>query len=281
MSNGTRLTIAALAGVLLLGATGCDKLRARDHLNQGVLAYKSAKYADAAEHFRQAIALDPTYSSARLYLATSYMVQWIPGAESPENLEFARKARDEFQKVLDQDPNDKNAMQSMAFLAYNQAQSLPADQKAAKYDEAGEWYHKLLMIDPANKEAYYTLGVIAYAKWYPNLMLARANLRMKPEDPGPIKDKKVREELKTKYSGIVDEGIGNLQKAIDIDKEYDDAMAYMNLLVRERADLLDSGDEYKKQIEVADNWLQKALDTKKIKAARQPGNAGGIVAEQK
>ena len=281
MSNGTRLTIAALAGVLLLGATGCDKLRARDHLNQGVLAYKSAKYADAAEHFRQAIALDPTYSSARLYLATSYMVQWIPGAESPENLEFARKARDEFQKVLDQDPNDKNAMQSMAFLAYNQAQSLPADQKAAKYDEAAEWYHKLLMIDPANKEAYYTLGVIAYAKWYPNLMLARANLRMKPEDPGPIKDKKVREELKTKYSGIVDEGIGNLQKAIDIDKEYDDAMAYMNLLVRERADLLDSGDEYKKQIEVADNWLQKALDTKKIKAARQPGNAGGIVAEQK
>jgi len=294
MRNSTRFTIAhnglapvrsfviaGLAGILLLASTGCDKLRARDHLNQGVLAYKSAKYSDAAEHFKQAIALDPMYNSARLYLATAYMVQWIPGAESPENLEFARKAHEEFMKVLEQDSNDKNAMASLAFLSYNQAQSLPADQKAAKYDEASEWYHKLIAIDPTNKEAYYTLGVISYAKWYPALMLARANLKMRPEDPGPIKDKKVKDELKAKYSGIVDEGIGNLQKAIDIDKEYDDAMAYMNLLVRERADLLDSASDYKQQIEVADNWLQKALDTKKIKASRQPGNAGGIVNDSK
>lgn len=281
MRNATRLLIAGFAGVLLLACSGCDKLRARDNLNQGVLAYKSAKYADAAEHFKTAIALDPAYNSARLYLATAYMVQWIPGAESPENLEFARKAHDEFMKVLEQDPNDKNAMASLAFLSYNQAQSLPADQKAAKYDEAADWYHKLIAVDPANKEAYYTLGVIAYAKWYPALSLARLNLHMKPEDPGPLKDKKVKEELKSKYGAIVDEGISNLQKAIDIDKEYDDAMAYMNLLVRERADLLDSPADYKQQIEVADNWLQKALDTKKIKAARQPGNAGGIVNDTK
>ena len=68
-------------------------------------------------------------------------------------------------------------------------------------------------------------------------MTARANLRMKPEDPGPIKDKKVKEELQAQYSAIIDDGIANLQKALDIDKEYDDAMAYMNLLIRERADL--------------------------------------------
>jgi tetratricopeptide (TPR) repeat protein len=265
----------------MLAATGCDKLRARDHLNQGILAFKSAKYGDAAEHFRQSIALDPSYRDPQLYLATTYMVQWIPGAESPENLEFVRKAREEFDKVLQQDPNNKNAMQSLAFVSYNQAQSLPADQKAAKYDEAADWYHKLIAVDPTNKEAFYTLGVIAYAKWYPADSLARANLRMRPEDPGPLKDKKVKEELKGKYLPIVDEGLGNLQKAMDIDKEYDDAMVYMNLLVRERADLVDSNDEYKKQIEVADNWLQRALDTKKIKASRLPGNAGGIVNDTK
>jgi len=277
----TRLTLAGAAGILLLASTGCDKLRARDNLNQGVQAYKNAKYADAASHFQEAIRLDPSYSSARLYLATAYMVQWIPGAESPENLKFAQQAHDEFMKVLDQDANDKNAMASLAFLAYNEATSLPADQKLAKYDEAADWYHKLIAVDATNKEAYYTLGVIAFAKYNPALMLARSNLRMKPEDPGPLKDKKVKEELKAKYGPILEEGVANLQKAIDIDKEYDDAMAYMNLLIRERADLLDSQSEYKAQIETADNWLQKALDTKKIKAARQPGNAGGIVNDTK
>jgi hypothetical protein len=118
------------------------------------------------------------------------------------------------------------------------------------------------------------LGVIAWSKWYPALGKARAELGMKPEDPGPIKDKKVRDDLKAKYSGIVDEGIANLQKALDVDPEYDDAMAYLNLLIREKADLADTPEQYKEQTKIADDWVQKALETKKKKAARQPGNVG-------
>ena len=55
-------------------------------------------------------------------------------------------------------------------------------------------------------------------------------------------------------------------------------MAYMNLLIRERADLADTPEEYKKEVETADNWVQKTLDTKKIKAARQP--VGTVSAEK-
>ena len=69
-------------------------------------------------------------------------------------------------------------------------------------------------------------------------------------------------------------GFENLEKALEIDKEYDDAMAYMNLLIRERADLDDTADEYKKDVETADNWVQKALQTKKIKAERKPTSTG-------
>jgi hypothetical protein len=91
---------------------------------------------------------------------------------------------------------------------------------------------------------------------------------MKPEDPGPIKDKKLKEELKAQWLPMVEDGIKNLQKALDVDKEYDDAMAYMNLLIRERADLADTPEQYKKDIDTADGWVQKALETKKIKAER-------------
>jgi tetratricopeptide (TPR) repeat protein len=277
MRRFSTVVTALLAGVLLLLASGCSKLRARDQLNKGIASFRNARYNEAVDHFKQSIALDPTYVNAHLYLATSYMIQWIPGAESPENLEYVNKARQEFLNVLQQDPNNTNALAYLANMAYNQAQSLPEDQKLAKFDEAADWDKKLLKIDPQNKEAYYYLGVIAYNKFHPALMLAEVNLHMKPEDPGPLKDKTVKEDLKTKYSAIIDDGIANLQKALDIDKEYDDAMAYMNLLVRERAYLLDDSDEYKKQIAVADNWLQKALDTKKMKAARQPKTPGGIV----
>jgi len=279
--------IAYFAAAILVVAVssvsiGCEKLRARDHLNKGVQAYKSARYAEAVEHFKTSVDLDPTFATSRLYLATAYMSQYIPGAESPENVEMHKLAKDNFLKVLEQNPGDKIAVASLASLHYSQAQGInDLEKKLAKLDEAKVWYEKLAEVDPTNKEAYYSLGVIVWAKWYPALMTERAKLGMKAEDPGPIKDKKVKDALKEKWVGVVDQGLKHLEKALEVDKEYDDAMAYMNLLIREKADLADSPEEYKKQVEVADNWVQKALETKKIKAARQPANAGIISEEAK
>ena len=128
-------------------------------------------------------------------------------------------------------PKSTVAISSLASLHYNQAQgNQPLEKKMEQLDEAKKWYTKLAEVEPNNKEAYYSLGVITWAKWYPELMSARAKLGMKPEDPGPIKDKKVREELKAKWGPTVEEGINNLKHALQIDPEYDDAMAYINLL---------------------------------------------------
>ncbi len=278
MRNFSIVTAALLVGVL--AGTGCARLRSRDQQNQGVESFKNAKYGDAVDHFKQAIDLDPESPNARLYLATAYMAQWIPGAESPENMDFANKARRTFENVLEKDPNNSTALEYLANMAYNEAVTLPQEKKMAKFDESADWNKKLIAADPKNKSAFYYLGVIAYNKFNPAIMLARVNAHMRTEDPGPLKDKKAREELKAQYSGIIDDGIANLQKALDIDNEYEDAMAYMNLLIRERADLLDNKDEYQKQIDIADMWLQKVLDTKKIKAARQP-TSGGIVNDTK
>jgi len=272
---------AIAVGVLVLVGTGCDKLKSRDRLNRGVQAYKSAKYSDAVDYFKEAVALDPANVNGRLYLATAYMSQYIPGATSPENLQVAKQAKDEFLKVLEKDPSDKTALASLASLSYQQAQGEPdLDTKIKKLDESKEWYLKLIAADPTNKEGFYSLAVIDWVKWYAAWMRSRADLGMKPEEPGPLKDKKVKDQLKDQYSAIIEDGVKNLQKALEIDPNYDDAMAYMNLLIRERADLDDSPDQYKKDIDTADSWVQKALDTKKMKAAKEAAKGNtGIVAE--
>jgi len=278
MKGKAKIGIAVMAGLMLVFGAGCDKLKSRDRLNKGVQAYKNAKYSDAIELFKQAIQLDPENPNARLYLATAYMSQWIPGADSPENQQLADAARKEFSDVLQKDSKDKNALASLAFLSFNEATNLKGDAKNQKLDEARQWHVKTIEADPKNKTAYYSLGVISWTKWYPALMEARAKMGMKPEDPGPLKDKKVKEQLKQQYGPVIQEGIDSLKKALEVDPEYDEAMAYMNLLVRERADLADSPEEYKKGIEEADMWVQKTLDTKKAKAARQP--TGVITTEE-
>jgi len=270
-----------LACTLVLFGTGCEKLKSRDDLNKGVAAYRNAKYNDAVSLFSEAAELDPTNLNARTYLAIAYMMQWIPGATSPENLQFAAKAREEFGKVLEKNPNDTTSLASLASLAFNEADSLPPAEKVAKLDEAADWYKRLVVADPKNRDALYGLGAIAQKKFYPALMLARVDANMKPDEPGPLKDKKAKAALAAKYSPVIDEGLQDLQKALDIDPNSDDAMAYMNLLIREKADLADDSAAYKKQVEVADGWLQKALDTrkKKTEASEKKANANGITQE--
>jgi tetratricopeptide (TPR) repeat protein len=259
------LAVAALAAL----ASSCGYLKARDQLNKGVQAFTNAQYPEAVEHFKTACELDPGFASARLYLATAYMQQYIPGADSPENNRMATAAFDNFKKVLDQEPKNSLAMASIASLNLNQK----------KWDEAQQWFDKLIAVEPNNADAYYSMGFIAWSRWYPAYGTARANLGMKQEDPGPIKDKKVKEELKQKWGPVIDAGLAALDKALQINPDYADAMAYENLLIRERADLADTKEDCEKQLKIADGWVDKALETKKKLAEKKNKSGGGIVAD--
>jgi tetratricopeptide (TPR) repeat protein len=230
----------------------------QDWVNQGVQGFKNGKYPDAAAAFQKALELKPDDVTARLYLATAYMQQYIPGGETPENQANAEKAQAELQRVIDADSGNKVALASIASLFLNRK----------KYGEARDSYQRLLLVDPQNKEAYYSLGFLAWAQWYPAYRKVRADLGMKPEQPGPLSDPAARAALRGQWWSVLDEGMWSLNRALAIDPQYDDAMAYMNLLIRERADLRDTAGECARDVAEADQWVQKALETKRAKAAR-------------
>jgi TonB family protein len=98
---------------------------------------------------------------------------------------------------------------------------------------------------------------------------------MRPDEPRPISNYSLRQELKTNSGQLVEDGISKLANALEIDPQYDDAMAYMNLFVRERASLDDTPEQYEKDIALAGDWVQKALEAKKAKAG---GGTGGNTA---
>jgi tetratricopeptide (TPR) repeat protein len=256
--------ILATAVLAVLG-TSCTQLKARNQINQGVAAFKSAQYPEAVEHFKTAVELDPSFITARLYLATAYMQQYVPGSEVPENLKMAQEAHNQFQKVLDTKPTDKTALASVASLYLNEK----------KWDDAEAAYKKYIAAYPDESTGYYSIGFITWSKWYVPYEKARSEAGMKPEDPGPIKDKKIKAELKEKYSAMLDDGLKNLDLALQKDPDYDDAMAYENLLVRERADLADNKADYEAQVKVADGWVDKAMATKKKKVEQKEKQAQG------
>ena len=251
-------TAAAL--VVALGSLGCqDKinyLKARNELNRGVNAFSRSDYSFAIEHFEKAIELDPEFLEARQYLASSYMMQYVPGAESEENEAVAQKALEGFLDVLDKSDDNEAALASIAIIYFNMK----------RMPDARDWYAKLLEKFPENKDAYYTLGVIAWTETYQPRLMVRASLGMKPDDPGPIKDDDSRHALAELNLPIVEEGLKNLEKALEIDHEHDNAMAYINLLYRELADISETKEEFEKYTAIANEWSLKSLDTRKRKA---------------
>ena len=76
----------------------------------------------------------------------------------------------------------------------------------------------------------------------------------------------MKSDLKAKYWQPLTDGIESEKKALAIDPQYENAMSYMNLLIRYRADLDDTKDQYTADIKEANDWVDKYLDTTKEKA---------------
>ena len=78
---------------------------------------------------------------------------------------------------------------------------------------------------------------------------------------------------------MVEDGIAKLQKALELRPDYDDAMAYLNLMYRERADLeCDNPAARAADLKTADDWVDKTLATKKAKAEKA-GPTGIVTTE--
>jgi tetratricopeptide (TPR) repeat protein len=271
MNKQIRLLILAAAMLALLSSVGCSKLRARDQLNKGVTAYKNAKYEEAIDHFQQAVALDPKLINAKMYLATAYAQQYIPGADTPDNNKMAEQAIEQYQNVLAMNPARDQKVNSAKGIAY-----LYLNMK--KFDDAKKFYRMAADIDPNDPEPYYSVGVIDWTACYQPRMEERAKLGLKPDEnlnPKNKDQKKACDELKVKNMPAIQEGIDSLNKAIQLRPDYDDAMAYLNLMYREKADVeCDDLNTRQEDLKTADHWVDQTLITKKAKAEKQPGQQG-------
>ena len=274
MNKYLRLLALAAVGLAFFASVGCDKPRARDQLNKGVKEYKDNHYEQAITHFQNAVTLDPALINARMYLATAYVSQYVPGIDTPENLQNAQNAIDEYTKVIDANPSRDQKVNSAKGIAY-----LYLNQK--KWDQAKQYYRMASDLDPNDAEPYYSVGVIDWSQSYQPRMEERAKLGVKPEEHLSAKNKdqkKLCEQLKAKNSAVIQEGIDSLDKAIKLRDDYDDAMAYMNLMYRERADL-ECDDEAARaaDLKTADQWVDKAMQAKQARAAKAAAAQGGQI----
>jgi tetratricopeptide (TPR) repeat protein len=232
-----------------------SSVTAGEELNRGAEAYRQARYDDAIAAFRKAVELDPDSLMAKIYLGTALAQNVEPGLTTPENLRTADEAIKVFEQVLKKQPDDVNSMKQVASIYY----------AVKRLDEAREWQKKVLAVDPKDPDAAYTIGVIDWQKAYINALAALTSAGMNDDGKGNTEAPAEAMSLLEKQNGpLVEEAMHYLSLAIQLRPNYDDAMAYMNLVYRRRADLdRDNQAALADDLAKANEWSNKAMETRK------------------
>lgn len=224
-----------IAGVVvllsILNFAGCSKLKARDELNKGVRSFKDSKYETAVEHFKAAVDLDPNLLNAHLYLAAAYASQYQPGGESPENKKIGEEAIQAYQNVLAKDPTNVDCVKGIAGIYFNMR----------NFEKAKEYYVKTAQLEPNNPEPFYSIGNVNWVLCY------------NKQNPLPTDRKKE----------LIEEGLTNLKKAVEIDPNYYNAYFYINLLLRQKAQVI-IDEVTDKNPKLKDPFTLAALDPKAL-----------------
>jgi tetratricopeptide (TPR) repeat protein len=238
---------------------------AQEALNRGVEAFRNGQTEEAEQLFARAKALDPNFINARLYLATTYASQYIPGAPSEENKQLGRRAIDEFNGVLGLDLNNIPALDGIGSLLF-QMGGQPFSPEV--FQQSKSYHQRHIQLRPDDPEPYFWIGVIDWT------MAFRANGQLrerfnrevtKLDDADPLPPK-LRASYEQECGATIEEGIESMNQAIKLRPDYNDAMAYLNLLYRRKADVTADEAEREKLIQAADDLIDKVKEIKEARA---------------
>jgi len=253
------VAVSVLAGALPALA---QETTAADEMHAGIVAFKFSDYPGAAGHFRTALELSPSLPQARLFLATAYAQQYIAGDDSAANVAIAEQAIDEFKKVLSGDPTEQERYKSVVPIA-----SLSFNLK--RLDQAREYYGKAIELNPDEARNYFTIGLIDWTEASQQRTKTRSETGLTESEM--ISDPAACASLRVKNQQKVEDGMQRLQKALELQADNSDAMGYLNLLYRERAEYeCDDPEARKADLKAADEWVDKAVASKKGEPKPEP-----------
>ncbi|HEY3176008.1 MAG TPA: tetratricopeptide repeat protein [Candidatus Polarisedimenticolia bacterium] len=272
------LSLFLLGAVALSSAAGCTNIQVRRAMNKGVNAFKSKEFEQALGHFKQAAAIDSSYAEAYLDMGLTYMEMYEPGSEHPKDKEYADGAIQAFKKNIELEPDNEKVKEYLVnvcklanrvpeaidfFMAdYNRN---PNDvnlvrKMANLYSMAGmtdkmiEWYEKAQELDPGNPESHYSVGVSCWARSYNSPYM-------------PYEER----------MAMLDKGQAALEKALGLRKEYFEALSYLSLLYRQKAQYDISPAQAVTWRQKADELLAKAMElrNRQLKAQADSAAAAG------
>jgi TonB family protein len=122
--------------------------KVRAEMDAGSRLYREGNFAQAVEHFRKALELDPEHKTAPLFVARALQEQYRPGNASPDNMAKGEAAVEAYRQLLSKNPLNEDAFNSIVTL-YRQMNN-PDKAREAMAERAADG-----SLPPAKRSALY------------------------------------------------------------------------------------------------------------------------------
>lgn len=277
------LTVA-LSGCVSLG---CTELRARQHAREGNRRYQAGQYARAIQEYDQAQALHPDLVAVVLNKGLACRQLLVPGGQSKDNQRMVDCALEAFvrlQRLKPDDPRGKQLYVQTLFDAdrFQQLEAMylealkkdPNDRKSIhaliqvyvrseRWQDALKWTLERARLEPSDPDAHYAAGVLIH-----DLLFRKggsgSNASFDPrlgseshQDPPQFAEGDLQGAERVR---LADLGLRHLDRALAIRPGFGEAMAYENLLHRQKAiAFLTAPEQWQEQMNAAESWRERAL----------------------
>jgi tetratricopeptide (TPR) repeat protein len=275
------LIVVALTVTTTSGCAVINRIRAKNELNEAARAYKEGKFAEAEQHSKRALELDPNQKVAPSFIARTIHAQYKPGDDKPENIAKAREAIEAYKRILATDPNNEEAYKAIAAL-YG---AIKED------DQQRQWIMQRANQEtvPADKRAEaYT--VLASKDWNCSYEITEqpANKQNVPKDGKVVIQFKKPKEQKDfdAAQACVARGLEEAEKAISLDPNNETAWSFRTNLLLEAAKLAEmdgkmedknkyteqANEAQKKTTQLSEQNQKKKEEEEAKKAPKQPSS---------
>lgn len=292
---------------VVAGCGWVNQIKAKKNLKDAHLLYRQQEYKRAAVEYEEAIKFDPTLTVAYFYLGNSYDNLYKPGRQEPENDAYLEKAIQNYRLAAERGDDPKMRKLALEYLvaAYAPDKKNEPEQAEAvikqiieldpnepttyfmlaqvyedsgRYEEAEAALLKAKEIRPQDSEVYTRLAGFYNRQGEFDKTIAAFRERASREPTNPeafqvlaayfwekaYRDFRLPDKQKAAY---VEEGIKAADKALELKNDYLDAVAFKNLLLREKAKYVKDRKQYDALIAEANRLQQRAIELQKKKTA--------------
>jgi tetratricopeptide (TPR) repeat protein len=213
---------------------------------------------ESVEALQKAVDANPSSAKAHEQLGAALVSDIVAGNVRPSaDSDVAERAEHHLRRAIELAPFASGPLMELSTLEAVLAERAgDADQRADRYKKAQDLLKQVLGLEPGKAGMYFRLASLERDEFGPAIQQAKARFS---GNRGPLPDAGLRHSLQQQYGSLVEDAIQNGQKASEMAAHSPQPLLLMSRLLRERALIRDTAEEYASDMHSADDWQRQFL----------------------